>query len=136
MTPQSIQCEQFIPHPPAAVWRALTEPEVLARWWAPGDVRAEVGHRFTLDMGPWGHQVCEVLAVDEERMLRYSFGEGVLDSTITWRLEPEGSGTRLFLTHDGFDADSHLGRQALDGMGQGWPGVLTRIAPALTVDAR
>lgn len=26
----SIECDQFIARPPAAVWRALTEPELLA----------------------------------------------------------------------------------------------------------
>jgi len=128
----TIDCDEFIPHPPETVWRALTEPELLARWWAPGDVRAEVGHTFSLDMGPWGRQSCRVLEVQEGRLLRYSFGEGVLDSTVTWRLAPEGSGTRLFLTHDGFDLDSPVGRQAYDGMGTGWPTVLSRITPALT----
>ena len=38
------------------VWRALTEPELLARWWAEGDIKPVVGHRFTLDMGKWGRQ--------------------------------------------------------------------------------
>jgi len=128
----TIDCDEFIPHPPETVWRALTEPELLARWWAPGDVRAEVGHTFSLDMGPWGRQSCRVLEVQEGRLLRYSFGEGVLDSSVTWRLAPEGSGTRLFLTHDGFDLDSPVGRQAYDGMGNGWPTVLSRITPALT----
>ena len=128
----TIDCDEFIPHPPETVWRALTEPDLLARWWAPGDVRAEVGHTFSLDMGPWGRQSCRVLEVQEGRLLRYSFGEGVLDSTVTWRLVPEGSGTRLLLTHDGFDLDSPVGRQAYDGMGNGWPTVLSRITPALT----
>ncbi len=71
--PSVIHCDQFIAHPPAAVWRVLTDPELHARWWAAGDVRPVVGHRFTLDMGPWGQQACEVLAVEPERLLRYSF---------------------------------------------------------------
>jgi uncharacterized protein YndB with AHSA1/START domain len=128
-----ITCDQFIPHPPAAVWRALTDPELHARWWAAGDVKPVVGHRFTLDMGAWGQQQCEVLAVVPGQMLSYSFAAGSLDSTITWRLEAEGSGTRLFLEHAGLDLDSPLGRQAYEGMGRGWPGVLRRIQPALDV---
>jgi uncharacterized protein YndB with AHSA1/START domain len=127
----AIACDQFIAHPPAAVWRALTDPELHARWWAAGDVKAEVGHRFTLDMGSWGQQKCEVLAVEPERLLRYSFAPGTLDSTITWRLEAEGTGTRLFLEHSGLDLDSPLGRQAHEGMGRGWPGVLGRIQGVL-----
>jgi uncharacterized protein YndB with AHSA1/START domain len=127
----AIHCDQFLPHPPAAVWRALTDPALVARWWAAGDVRPVVGHRFTLDMGPWGPQQCEVLEVEEERLLRYTFAESALDSTLTWRLEPEGAGTRLFLTHDGLDLDTPDGRQAHEGMGRGWPGVLRRIDGAL-----
>lgn len=127
----AITCDRFIAHPPAAVWRALTDPELHARWWAAGDVKAEVGHRFTLDMRPWGQQKCEVLAVEPERLLRYSFAQGTLDSTITWRLEPEGTGTRLFLEHSGLDLDSPMGRQAYEGMSRGWPGVLGRIQGVL-----
>ncbi|WP_329117469.1 SRPBCC family protein [Streptomyces sp. NBC_01353] len=129
--PNVIHCDQFIAHPPAKVWKALTDPELHARWWAAGDVRAVVGHRFTLDMGNWGHQECEVLAVEPERLLRYNFAPGTLDTTITWELRPEGTGTRLFLEHAGFDLDSPLGKQALEGMGRGWPGLLRRIEPAL-----
>ncbi|WP_326626612.1 MULTISPECIES: SRPBCC family protein [unclassified Streptomyces] len=134
--PSVIHCDQFIAHPPAAVWRALTEPELHARWWAAGDVRPVVGHRFTLDMGPWGQQACEVLAVEPERLLRYSFAPDSLDTTITWRLQAEGTGTRLFLEHAGFDLDSPLGETAFHGMGEGWPGLLRRIEPALAAGDR
>lgn len=125
------ECDQFLPHPPSAVWKALTDPEIHARWWAAGDVRPVVGHKFTLDMGAWGHQPCEVLAVEPERLLRYSFSPDALGTTVTWRLEPEGTGTRLFLEHAGFDLDSPMGRAAYEGMSQGWPSVLARITPAL-----
>lgn len=125
-----IRLSQFINHPPAKVWKALTVPELLAKWWAAGDVKPVVGHRFTLDMGQWGQQPCEVIAVEPERLLSYSF-TGTLDSTITWRLEAEGAGTRLHLEHAGFDLDSPLGKKAFEGMGGGWPSVLKRIAQAL-----
>ena len=71
-----IRLSQFINHPPAKVWKALTDPEIHARWWAAGDVKPVVGHRFTLDMGAWGKQPCEVLAVEPERLLSYSFAPG------------------------------------------------------------
>jgi uncharacterized protein YndB with AHSA1/START domain len=128
-----IRLSQFINHPPAKVWKALTDPTLHAKWWAAGDVKAVGGHRFTLDMGQWGAQPCEVLAVEPERLLSYSFAPGTLDSTITWRLEPENGGTRLHLEHSGFDLDSPLAKRAFDGMGSGWPAVLKRIEP--TIDA-
>jgi len=61
--PGLIRCDQFIACPPETVWQALTDPELHARWWAGGDVRAEVGHRFTLDMGARGQQRCQVIAL-------------------------------------------------------------------------
>lgn len=128
MSTATIECDEFVPHPPAAVWRALTEPALLARWWAPGDIEPVVGHRFELDMGPWGRQACRVLEVEPERLVSYTFGEGSLDSTVTWRLVPEGNGTRVLLVHEGLDLDSPLGRQAHDGMAKGWPTVLARLA--------
>ena len=122
-----ITCDQFLSQPPEAVWRALTEPDLIARWWAPGDVRPIVGHTFTLDMGQWGSQRCTVLAVETGRLISYTFGEGSLDTTITWELVAEGTGTRLFLRQDGFDLNSPIGQRAFDGMGGGWPNVLRKM---------
>lgn len=133
--PGLIQLTQFIPHPPDKVWAALTDPELHAKWWASGDVRPVVGHRFTLDMGQWGQQPCEVLAMEYEKLLSYSFAPGTLNTTITWRLQAEGEGTRLSLEHKGFDLDSPLGKAAFQGMGGGWPKVLARIESTLTESA-
>lgn len=129
--PTVIQLDHFYAHPPAAVWRALTDPQLHARWWAAGDVRPVVGHRFELDMGPWGKQPCEVLAVEPERLFRYRFAVRTLDTIITWRLAAEGSGTRLTLTHEGFNLDSPMSRRAFEGMKPGWPAVLARLESVL-----
>ncbi len=129
--PGLIQLTEYIPHPPARVWKVLTDPDLHAQWWAAGDVKAEVGHRFTLDMGSWGQQPCEVIAVEPERLLSYSFAPGTLNTTITWRLEPEGSGTRLLFEHKGFDLDSPLGKTAFEGMGRGWPGLVRKVGTVL-----
>ena len=127
-----IQLEHMYSQPPSAVWQALTDPDLVARWWAPGDVRPIVGHRFELDMGPWGMQPCEVLRVEPERLIQYRFATTTLDTTITWELAPEGDGTRLTLRHEGFDLDSPMGRQAFEGMKPGWPGLLARIETVFT----
>ena len=127
ITVASIRVSEVFPHPPARVWLALTEPSQSGRWWAAGDVRAVVGHRFTMDMGAWGQQPCEVLAVQPMRLLSYAFAPDTLHTAITWRLEPEGSGTLLTLEHAGFDLDDPLGRRAYEGMNVGWPGLLERL---------
>jgi uncharacterized protein YndB with AHSA1/START domain len=131
---KTIEVEHYYSHSPTTVWKALTTPELLARWWAPGNVRPEVGHKFELDMGDWGKQACEILAVEPERMISYLFATGVLDTTITWRLIPEGTGIRLKLRHEGFNLDTPMGRKALEGMGAGWSGVLDKMASVLDED--
>ena len=132
MSPENaIRLEHFYAHAPASVWRAITDPELHAQWWAPGDIRAEEGHTFELDMGPWGKQPCEVLEVQHERLLRYRFGTGTLDTIITFELTAEAGGTRLRFTQEGFDLASPLGRSALDGMKSGWPGVLEGLGKLL-----
>lgn len=127
----TIEITRSIPFPPARVWQALTDPTLLAQWWAAGDVRPEVGHRFTLNMGTFGEQSCRVLEAEPDRLFAYTFGEGWLDTTITWRLEPEDGGTTLTLEHAGFDLESEMGARAYQGMGGGWPSVLDRLEPAL-----
>lgn len=126
-----IQLTQYIPHPPEMVWAALTDPELHAKWWAAGDIRAELGHQFTLDMRQWGKQTCEVLAVESKRLFSYSFAPGSLNTTITWQLEAEGAGTRIYLEHKGFDLESSVGLAAFQGMRSGWPTVIARIESTL-----
>jgi uncharacterized protein YndB with AHSA1/START domain len=132
--PGNIELTRSLPYAPARAWAALTDPAILAKWWAAGDVRAAVGHRFALDMGPWGQQPCEVLAVEPERLFSYTFAAGMLNTTLTWRLTPEGEGTRLVLEHKGFDLDSPMGKAACEGMGRGWPAVLERLEAVLAAE--
>ena len=131
MTENTIRVERIFPHPPAAVWAALTTPELLVRWWAPGDIAPVAGHRFTLDMGPWGKQQCLVLRVEDGSAISFLFSEGGLDTTITWTLEAVEGGSVLYLEHAGFRLDDPMGKQAYEGMGAGWPGVVSRIDEVL-----
>ena len=124
MNTSTIHVDQFMAHEPSAVWKAITTPELLARWWVPGDIAPVVGHEFLLDMGDWGNISCTVLEVDEPHRLAFSFG----DWTLTFRLEVEGNGTRMFLDHSGFDLDEPGQQFAFDNMGPGWK---DQILPAL-----
>lgn len=133
MTENAIRLERRFPQPSAAVWAALTTPDLLARWWAPGDIAPVVGQRFTMDMGSWGHQQCEVVAVEPGESIAFLFSEGNLDTTITWRLESVEDGTVFHFEHAGFRLDTPMGRQAIEGMGNGWPGLLSRIDGVLAM---
>lgn len=140
--PTALRLDQFLAHPPAKVWRALTEPDLLARWMMPGDFALRVGHRYTMDgmampaTGFSGTVQAEVLAFEAERMLRIGWrdadpGGAPGDWTITWTLEPEGRGTRLFLTHEGFDPDDPVQRRARGVMGGGWRTAVLRPLQAV-----
>ncbi|MGI8331236.1 SRPBCC family protein [Actinomadura scrupuli] len=127
-----LHVDQFLPHPPAKVWRALVEPELLAQWMMPGDFRLEVGHRYTMQgvavpaTGFSGVVQAEVLAFETGRMLSVGWRDAHpaagrdVDWTITWTLRPEGTGTRLFLAHEGFDPDDPVQQRARSIMGGGW----------------
>jgi len=49
------------------------------------------------------------------------------DWTITWTLEHEGRGTRLFLVHEGFDPDDPAQMMARTIMGGGWKSHVMRV---------
>ena len=53
-------------------------------------------------------------------------GGGGLDTTVTWDLVPEGRGTRLLLTYEGFDEDDPRQQATLRILGGGWGGHLGR----------
>lgn len=127
----TIRMDEFYPHPPAAVWRALTEPELIARWLMPVEgFQPMVGQDFTLNETPMlstgfiGTMAAKVLAVEPEKLLRISWRDvaelmpGAL--TVTWRLEPEGTGTRVFLEQEGFDPTSLEQQRSRDIMRVGW----------------
>jgi uncharacterized protein YndB with AHSA1/START domain len=116
-TPAVITVDQFVAAAPAKVWRGLTEPELLARWWAPGDIAAVVGHTFHLQMPGWGAVPCEVTVVEPPQRFVYTFNG---NWTLTWTLVAEGTGTRLLLEHSGFDLDDRRSRDAFERMGPGW----------------
>jgi uncharacterized protein YndB with AHSA1/START domain len=127
----SITLDQFVAATPQAVWRALTEPDLVQRWWAAGDIAPEVGHEFTLDMPGFGAQPCRVLESVPSQRFVYTF---TTEWTLSWTLEPEGRGTRVFLEHSGFDLDDKRMAAAFERMGPGWREmVLPRLAETATL---
>jgi uncharacterized protein YndB with AHSA1/START domain len=59
-----------------------------------------------------------------------------LDSTVTFTLEPEGRGTRLFLVHDGFDPDDPWQLASRRILGGGWKGAAGRMPEVIEAAER
>jgi uncharacterized protein YndB with AHSA1/START domain len=136
---RTIRVDEFLPHPPAKVWQTLVDPELLARWLMPNDFKPVVGHRFTFRAEPipatgFSRVVeCEVLDLRPEEQLTIGWRDAdrtnTLDSTVTWRIRPEGRGTRLFLEHAGFDPDKPVEQLSRTIMNGGWR---SHVLPRLT----
>jgi uncharacterized protein YndB with AHSA1/START domain len=120
-----IEVDVFFPHEPAKVWRALTTSDLLAQWLMANDFEPVIGHRFTFRTDPApdfdGTIQCEVLSLKAEDFLIISWCSGPApNTTVTWRVVAEDGGTRLFVTHAGFDDDSDAQRSVRDILELGW----------------
>ncbi|WP_415855749.1 SRPBCC family protein [Sinomonas sp. G460-2] len=143
--PTVIRVVDFLPHEPALVWRALTTPELLAKWLMPNDFAPIVGHRFTFRTDPIpatrfsGIIACEVLEVREPEQLVISWAdespENDMKTTVTFRLEAYDGGTRLSLVQAGFRADHPGDQMARKIMGGGWGGHMFRRLAEVAAEA-
>lgn len=120
---RTVTVEREIPHPPAKIWRALTQPHLIAEWLKMRNDFAPVpGHRFGIT-GEWGGVDCEVLIVEPDRTLAYTWNYAHedpaynLESTVTFTLTPTSAGTLLRMEQVGFRPDQ---KQAFGGAKMGW----------------
>ena len=107
--PQSLSFEFDLNHPPEKVWRALTDPTLLAEWLLPVvNLKLEPGAAFTFKTQPYpgwdGTVNCRMLEIEPHRKLSYSWvvGDMEIDTVVTFMLAPTASGTRLSLVQSGF----------------------------------
>jgi len=121
----SISFEFDLPHPPEKVWRALTDPVLLAEWLLPVvdlNLTLEPGAAFTFKTRPYpgwdGTVNCRMLAIEARRKLSYTWVAGdMLNTVVTFTLTPTASGTRLSLVQSGFTPEQ---KQNFGGARYGW----------------
>jgi uncharacterized protein YndB with AHSA1/START domain len=113
----SVVVEREMPFPPEKIWRALTQPHLIEAWLMKNDFKPVVDHRFNLRAG-WGAVDCQVLAVEPNRTLSYTWAAMGLESVVIWTLTPTSAGTRLRMEQSGFRLDQ---QQAYQGAQYGWP---------------
>lgn len=127
---RSVVIEREFAHSPDKLWRALTQPHLIQEWLMKNDFAPVVGHRFNLS-GDWGGVLdCEVLEIEQDETLSYTwnfanpdpaFG---LESVVTFTLTPVGTGTRLRMEQAGFRPDQ---KQAFAGAKLGWGKFLGKL---------
>jgi uncharacterized protein YndB with AHSA1/START domain len=119
---ESISFEFDLHHQPDKVWKALTDPELLAEWLLPiADISLDPGVLFTFKAPPqpgWDGTVrCQILEIEAQRKLSYTWVVGDIDTVVTFTLTPTASGTRLVLVQTGFREDQ---RRNFGGARYGW----------------
>ena len=130
---ETIAFEFDLPHPPEKVWRALTEPELLAEWLLPTiGFKLEPGAEFTLKTQPYpgwdGTVNCRFVEIEPLRKLRYTWTVPFLDTVVTFTLTPTPSGTRLSLVQSGFKPDQ---KRESGGARYGWKMMGERLVDLL-----
>jgi uncharacterized protein YndB with AHSA1/START domain len=112
-----------LPHSPEKVWRAITDPDLLAQWLLPVTGFALVpGAEFTFRTDPhpgWDGTVqCRLREIDPGRKLSYTWVVGeMLKTVVTFTLTPAATGTRLVLVQSGFRPDQ---KKNFGGARYGW----------------
>src|SRR5215204_5536752 len=119
---ESLALEFDLPHAPKKVWRALTDPELLAEWLLPViDLKLEPGAAFTFKTQPYpgwdGTVQCRIIAIEAQRKLSYNWSVPFLDTVVTFTLTPTVLGTRLSVVQSGFKPDQ---KREFGGARYGW----------------
>jgi uncharacterized protein YndB with AHSA1/START domain len=119
---ESISFEFDLHHSPQKVWRALTDPVLLAEWLLPVvDLKLEPGAAFAFKRPPlpgWDGTVhCQFVEIEALRKLSYTWRVGGMDTVVTFTLTPTASGTHLSLVQSGFKPDQ---KQNFGGARYGW----------------
>ncbi len=119
---EAISFEFDLQHPPENVWRALTDPVLLAEWLLPAiDFKLESGAAFTFKTQAYpgwdGTVNCRFVEIEAFRKLSYTWSVPFMDTVVTFTLTPTASGTRLSLVQAGFKPDQ---KQNFGGARYGW----------------
>jgi len=119
---ESISFEFDLHHAPEKVWRALTDPVLLAEWLLPVlDLELEPGAAFTFKTQAYpgwdGTVNCRFLEIETLRKLSYTWTVPFLDTVVTFTLTPSALGTRLSIVQSGFTSDQ---KRESGGARYGW----------------
>ena len=103
---RTLVIEKEFAHPPEKVWRALTQGALIKEWLMDNDFQPVVGHRFSFRAtrgGTWSGVIeSQVLVVEPNQKLSYSWGTLGVDTAVTWTLAATKTGTLLRMEQSGF----------------------------------
>jgi uncharacterized protein YndB with AHSA1/START domain len=113
---RTVVVEREMSYPPEKTWRALTDPHLIEEWLMKTDFKPAVDHRFKFS-ADWGSVDCQVLEIEPNKTLSYTWAAYGLESVVTWTLTATRTGTLLRMEQSGFRPDQ---QQAYQGAKGGW----------------
>jgi uncharacterized protein YndB with AHSA1/START domain len=132
---RSLVIEKELPHPPQKVWRVLTQGALIREWLMDNDLEPVVGHRFNFRSAPmpnWDGVIdCEVLDVEPDQKLSYSWNALGLESVVVWTLVATSGGTLVRMEQSGFRPDQEANYQGAKYGWQRFIGGLERVVAGL-----
>ena len=132
---RSLVIEKELPHPPEKIWRALTQGPLIKEWLMDNDFQPLVGHRFKFRSTPmpnWNGVIdSEVLVIEPNKKLSYSWNSMGLVSVVVWTLVASGGGTLLRMEQSGFRPDQETNYQGANYGWQKFIGGLERVVAGL-----
>lgn len=156
---RTITLKKFYPYKPEMIWQALTDNEILGKWFMENDLKPIPGHEFTFRMAPqkgWdGITYCTITDVEELKKISYTYqghasgekalacagvhseladaaAKGIfaeLDTVLTFDLEPTCGGTLLKMQQSGYKGLKMTLVSFI--MGMGWKKQLGKKLPAV-----
>jgi uncharacterized protein YndB with AHSA1/START domain len=134
-TTRLVVVEKELPHPPEKVWRALTQGSLLKEWLMDNDFQPVVGHKFNFRSTPmpnWNGVIdCEVLVVEPNKKLSYSWNALGLGSVVVWTLIATIGGTLVRMEQSGFRPDQEANYKGANYGWQKFIGGLERVVAGL-----
>ncbi len=135
MTNEPFVIERVYNAPVERVWKAITDKNDMKQWYFDlSDFRPEVGFEFTFEGRNEERcyvHLCKITEVVPAKKLTYSWKyegyEG--NSFVTFELYPEGTGTRLKLTHAGLETFPAIADFAKQNFVFGWTSLIGEMLP-------
>src|SRR5215204_4803210 len=130
-----VRFERRLSHPPERVWRAITEPEDLAKWFPArpeiaGERRVGAELQFTYPEGTEPPETGGITEHDPPRLFAFTWrASGRESQLLRFELEPDEDGCRLVFTHE-------LPRPDTAKVAAGWQLCLDDLEAALAGEPR
>lgn len=136
MSQTTVERTIWVAAPQERVWKAISQPDELARWFLPpsmgAGMRLDEQGVLTIMLGPMGIDLAQVEHTDAPRSITL---RNLPDRkvTVTYALQPEDGGTRVTVTMGGLEALPRGAlRERLDPTSAGWEKALQNLKAHLS----